>query len=67
MSAVASEWRSGAVQIKRIIDPVIARPISLCSNSNVPLSAAAEAVHMIATSTIEGLLHDGIWKNVIAP
>jgi LysR family nitrogen assimilation transcriptional regulator len=49
MSAVSEEWHAGRLLVKRIIDPTIARPMSLCSNSNIPLSTAAEAVHAVAS------------------
>lgn len=64
MSAVAHEWHAGALHVSRIVEPVIARPISLCSNSNIPLSAAAEAVHLLVVQTVEELVQSGVWQNV---
>jgi LysR family nitrogen assimilation transcriptional regulator len=64
MSAVAHEWHAGALHVRRIVEPVIARPISLCSNSNIPLSAAAEAVHLLVVQTVEELVQSGVWQNV---
>jgi LysR family nitrogen assimilation transcriptional regulator len=66
MSAVASESRTGLVHVRRIVEPLIARPISICSNSNIPLSAAAEAVQLVAVETIESLVDLGVWQNVVA-
>jgi LysR family nitrogen assimilation transcriptional regulator len=66
MSAVSEEWHAGCLLVKRIVEPAIARPMSLCSNSNIPLSSAAGAVHAIAVEVIHRLVQDGIWPGVEA-
>lgn len=56
MSAVADEMRSGGVTVKRLVDPPVLRPLSLCVNANVPLSAAGEAVYATVVETINDLV-----------
>jgi LysR family transcriptional regulator, nitrogen assimilation regulatory protein len=70
MSAVADEMRSGGVTVKRLFDPPVLRPLSLCVNANVPLSAAGEAVYATVVETINNLVAEGVWPGVtstIAP
>jgi LysR family nitrogen assimilation transcriptional regulator len=70
MSAVADEMRSGGVTVKRLVDPPVLRPLSLCVNANVPLSAAGEAVYATVVETINHLVAEGVWPGVtstIAP
>jgi LysR family nitrogen assimilation transcriptional regulator len=70
MSAVADEVRSGGVTVKRLVDPHVLRPLSLCVNANVPLSAAGEAVYATVVETINDLVAKGVWPGVtsiIAP
>jgi LysR family nitrogen assimilation transcriptional regulator len=70
MSAVANEMRTGCVTVRRLVDPPVLRPLSLCVNANVPLSAAGEAVYATLVETINDLVATGVWPGVtstIAP
>lgn len=66
-SAIVDELQSGRVTIKRIVEPSILRPLSLCTNASVPLSAAGEAVHATVVATINQMLDEGIWPGVVRP
>lgn len=64
MSAVADDIRAGGVTVKRLVDPPVLRPLSLCVNANVPLSTAGAAVYATVIETINGLVAEGAWPGV---
>lgn len=66
-SAIVDELQSGRVTIKRIVEPSILRPLSICTNASVPLSAAGEAVYSTVVATINQMLDEGIWPGVVRP
>ena len=67
MSAVAEDLRAGTLTVKRLVDPPILRPLSLCMNTSVPLSAAGEAVYATVVETIEDLVSQGLWPGSSFP
>lgn len=66
-SAIVDELQSGRLVIQRIVEPAILRPLSLCTNASVPLSAAGEAVYATVVETINQMLDEGIWPGVDRP
>lgn len=61
ISAVAKEWKTGRLYVRKVVKPTIARPMALCSNSTIPLSPAAEAVHAETIRVIDRLVQEGVW------
>jgi len=52
----------GAVGCRRIVDPVIAAPLTLCQSDHLPLSEPAQVVKDILLELAQGLLTDPSWQ-----
>jgi LysR family transcriptional regulator, nitrogen assimilation regulatory protein len=63
MSAVIREAREGRLAVTRV-DPPILRPLSLCVNAGIPLSAAGEAVYATVVEITTSLVSSGAWPGV---
>jgi LysR family nitrogen assimilation transcriptional regulator len=52
----------GKIGCRRIVDPVITAPLTLCQSDHLPLSAPAQAVKEILLELAQGLLADTSWQ-----
>ncbi|VDS07881.1 Hydrogen peroxide-inducible genes activator [Paracoccus haematequi] len=57
----------GELVQSRIIDPVLSRPVYLCSSSARPLSRAAKAVEEATIAVAVDLVRRGIWEGRLVP
>lgn len=61
ISALSSELEQNPLQIRRIVDPVIKRQVTLCHNTDVPLSMAARTVQMEIVRLVKAIHASGDW------
>jgi LysR family nitrogen assimilation transcriptional regulator len=62
-ASMAREMRvPGEVGCRRIVDPVIAAPLTLCQSDHLPLSEPAQVVKDILLDLAQGLLTDPSWQ-----
>jgi LysR family nitrogen assimilation transcriptional regulator len=52
----------GKIGCRRIVDPVITAPLTLCQSDHLPLSAPAQVVKEILLELAQGLLADTSWQ-----
>lgn len=53
------------LQARRIVDPVLARRVSLCTFAILPLSAAAQRIVELICETTRSLVASGTWQGVL--
>jgi LysR family nitrogen assimilation transcriptional regulator len=63
-SALASRDASHRPKIRRIVDPEIRRPASLCWSNTVPVNSATLAVRRVIVDLIGELTESGTWTGI---
>ena len=53
------------LRARRIVDPVLARKVSLCTFAILPMSAAAQHIAELICETTRALVTSGIWQGVL--
>ena len=66
--AAAHDFVSRGEMVKsRIVDPVISRPVYLCSNPDKTLTRAVSSVREIILEVTRDLVRRGVWEGRLAP
>ncbi|CAB3647699.1 LysR substrate-binding domain-containing protein [Trinickia soli] len=63
-SAIASRDPSSRPTMRRIVDPEIRRPVSLCWSNTAPVSSAALAVRQTIVELVHELSESGAWTGI---
>lgn len=63
-SVAARIERSEGIVIRRVINPVIEVPVSMCVSDHLPMSATAMAVHAILMKLVRELGVSGEWRGI---
>ena len=64
-ACVREDVASGRVSTRRIVEPILRRPVILCHASNLPLSRAAAAVQTLIVEIAQGLVGNGVWPGTL--
>ena len=62
--AADAEMAAGRLQGRQVVDPEVAREVSVCYSDKMPMSFAAEAVCELMISTVSELVASGRWRGV---
>lgn len=65
LSALPADWHTEHLFTRRIVDPSIVRTVTLCTNTDVPPSAAAEQVSTELRVLLHEMCEDGSWPGHI--
>ncbi|WP_233887992.1 LysR substrate-binding domain-containing protein [Paraburkholderia flagellata] len=63
-SAVSARSAADKPKMRRIIDPVVRRPASICWPNSVPVSSAALAIRSTICELINELCANGVWTGI---
>jgi LysR family nitrogen assimilation transcriptional regulator len=67
ISALPNDWHGESLFTGRIIKPIIARTVSLCTNTDIPLSEAAQKVCTELVLLLDKMCEENSWPGYVNP